>query len=148
VAKKDKSKGKLPKTIGGIKVPKALRKSLASSLLDSPKAREILADVIMAAAGAAAAALVRNRASGQQVTAAGEAAIDAGAGAASVTGEVAQSAAGAVTDVVADAARHILPTSLTAAGDDDDNEGKDYAHLPSEHRKAKKDKNRSKASKH
>ena len=146
---KAKDKGKVPKNIAGVKVPKALRTAVAGSLLDNPRTREILADVIMAAAGAAAAALVRNRPSGRQVAAAGEAVVDAGAGAATATRDVAHSAAGLVTDVVAEAARHILPASLT--GTTDEARGKStsktetYPHLAEDERKDKKDK---KASKH
>lgn len=148
VAKKDKVR--IPKTIAGIEVPKSLRKGLASSLLDNPRTREILADVLMAAAGAAAAALVQNRPTGRQVAEAGEAVKDAGTGAATATRDVVQGAAGLVTEAVADAARHVLPTSLTGA--DDESEGKDktkgYDHLADPDRKGKKDKHRAKASKH
>jgi hypothetical protein len=151
VAKKDKGKGKgkVPKTIAGMKVPKALRKGLASSLLDNPRTREILADVLMAAAGAAAAALVKNRPSGQQVAEAGEAVMDAGAGAATTARHILQSSAGPVTEVVADAARQILPSSLMAMGDEDSGDkAEDFAHPVGEGRKDKKDKQRSRASKH
>jgi hypothetical protein len=149
VAKKDKSKGKgkVPKTIAGVKVPKALRKGLVGSMLDNPRTREILADMLLAAAGAAAAALVKHRPSGQQIADAGEAVADAGAGAATATRDAVQGAAGAVGEVVAEAARQILPASLTEDGKAaDSREG--YAHLADENRKGKKDKQRAKASKH
>ena len=147
MAKKDK--GKLPKRIAGVKVPKALRKGLASSLLDNPQARAILADMLMAAAGAAAAALVKNRPTGKEVADAGEAAMDAGAGVATATRDGVQGAAGAVTEAVAEGARHILPSSLTGAGDVDKGKSKEsYAHLSDENRKEKKDKHRHKPSKH
>ena len=151
MGKKDKGQGKVPKNIAGVKVPKALRTGLAGSLLDNPRTRQILADVLMAAAGAAAAALVQNRPSGRQIADAGEAVMDAGAGAATATRDVAQSAAGLVTDVVSEAARHILPSSLSGASDDNKGEGKreskteSYPHLADAERKDKKDK---KASKH
>jgi hypothetical protein len=64
---------------------------------------------------------------------------------------VAQDAAALITDTVTEAARHILPRSMTGA---DDSGGKDrakdrgYAHLAEDSRKSKKDKARSKASKH
>ena len=150
MAKKDKGKGKgkVPKKVAGVKVPKALRKGLVGSLLDNPRSREILADVLLAAAGAAAAALVKHRPTGRQVADAGEAAMDAGAGAVTATRDAVQGAAGAVGDVVAEAARHILPGSLTG----DDKGGADktesYAHLAGGDRKSKKDKQRAKASKH
>ena len=144
---KSKDKGKVPKNIAGVTVAKALRTGLAASFLDNPRTREILADVIMAAASAAAAALVRNRPAGRQIADAGEAVMDAGAGAATATRDVAQSAAGLVTDVVAEAARHILPASLTGATGEGQGEAKTegYAHLAEGERKDKKDK---KASKH
>jgi len=139
VAKKDKKgKGKIPKTVAGVKVPKALRKGLTASLLDNPRTRELLADVLLAAAGAAAAALVKNR---RQVA-------GAGAGAAAVTRDIVQDAAGAVTDAVAETARRILPDSLT--GDEDSRSGRNerYAYLADKGQKGKKDKQRAKASKH
>ena len=140
-----KGKGKIPKKIAGVKVPKALRKALAGSLVDNPRAREILADVLIAAAGAAAAALVQNRPTGQQIA-------DAGAGAATATRDMAQGAAGAVGEVVAEAARTILPASLVSDGSEGKGKGKrdkteSYARLLDEDRKDKKDK-RPKASNH
>jgi hypothetical protein len=143
VAKK-KGKDKAPKRVAGVKVPKAVRGGLVASFLDDPRTREILADVLMAAAGAAAAALVKHRPSGREVA-------DAGAAAAGATRDVAQDAAALITDTVTEAARHILPRSMTGA---DDSGGKDrakdrgYAHLAEDSRKSKKDKARSKASKH
>jgi hypothetical protein len=151
VAKKDKNgkgKGKVPKTIAGIKVPKALRKGLAGSFLESPRTREILADVIMAAAGAAAAALVKNRPSGQQVAQAGEAALEAGSGVAATARDTVQSAASAVTEAVAEGARQVLPSSMTKSDDEDAGKQETYAHLAGEDRKGKKDKQRQKPSNH
>ncbi|HYI90845.1 MAG TPA: hypothetical protein VEY05_13180 [Beijerinckiaceae bacterium] len=141
---KKKGKDKAPKRVAGVKVPKAVRGGLVASFLDDPRTREILADVLMAAAGAAAAALVKHRPSGREVA-------DAGAAAAGATRDVAQDAAALITDTVTEAARHILPRSMTGA---DDSGGKDrakdrgYAHLAEDSRKSKKDKARSKASKH
>ena len=140
---KKKGKDKAPKRVAGVKVPKAVRGGLVASFLDDPRTREILADVLMAAAGAAAAALVKHRPSGREVA-------EAGAAAAGAT-DVAQDAAALITDTVTEAARHILPRSMTGA---DDSGGKDrakdrgYAHLAEDSRKSKKDKARSKASKH
>jgi len=90
---KKKGKSKVPKSVAGVKVPKALRNGLLGSFLDDPRTREILADVLMAAAGAAAAALVKNRPSTQQVA-------EAGASAAGATRDMAQAAAETVTDTV------------------------------------------------
>ena len=50
---------KLPKSIAGVKIPKALRKSGALDLLvATPESRQLLADAIVAAARAAAAVIV------------------------------------------------------------------------------------------
>jgi hypothetical protein len=151
MAKKAKKKRSAAKTIAGVKVPKLLRASSLSTLIESPLGRTILADALVAAATAAAAALVKHRPSSRQVAAAGEAVADAGGDAAAATRDTVQSAAGAVATLVTEAAQHILPSSMTGA--DDDN-GKDreknqrYAHLADDNRKGKKDKSRPKASKH
>jgi hypothetical protein len=60
------SKIKLPKTVLGIKIPKELRKGLRKAdwltdLLGSAIARQLLADTIVAAAGAVAATVVAYR---------------------------------------------------------------------------------------
>jgi hypothetical protein len=145
VAKEKKGKRKVPKSIAGVKVPKAVRQGLVASFLEDPRTREILADVLMAAAGAAGAALVRNRPSGQQVK-------EAGASAAGATRDVVQVAAETVTDSVAEAARRILPTSLTGGSEEgaeaDRPDRADLGHLSDPDAKGKKDKHRSKASKH
>ena len=112
-----KTKAKLPKTIAGVTVPKAVRTSgLLDELLNSPLGREILAEAIVAAAGAVASVLMKKRPSADQVAQAGEAIVDTGAEAVAATRDLAQTAVGAVTEVVADAARHILPSSLTESG--------------------------------
>ena len=52
---------RLPKTLWGVRIPKKLRKSkLIDWLLNDPIGRNLLADALVAAAGAAAAALTRN----------------------------------------------------------------------------------------
>jgi hypothetical protein len=109
-----KSKTKIPKTIAGVKVPKALRKSAwLDPLLADPQTREILADVLLAAAGAFAATLVKERPSMRQVAETGEAALGASAEAGSAARELVQEAAGAAIGVITDAAKAILPASLT-----------------------------------
>ena len=110
-----KSKTKVPKTVAGVKVPKALRKSGWLDPLADPQTREILADVLIAAAGAAAAALVRGRPSMRQVADAGEAALGASAEAGSVARDLVQEAASATAGVITDAAKAILPASLTSS---------------------------------
>jgi hypothetical protein len=113
-----KGKTKLPKTVAGVTVPKRLRKpgkSLAG-LFKSPLGREILAEALVAAA----AALRRNRPSAGEVKGAGVAMAGAGASAAVGAKDVAQSAVGAVGSVVAEAARQVLPSSLTGEDRDRD----------------------------
>jgi hypothetical protein len=104
---------KVPKTIAGVKIPKSLRESASSiiSLIETPLGRQILSDVLIAAAGA----LMANK----SITGAAGSAVDrvekAGAAAAGRTRDAAQ----AVTDVVTEAARQILPSSMTAGLRDD-----------------------------
>lgn len=145
-----KSKG--PKKIAGVKVPKTVRKSAITTLFESELGRQILADALIAAAGAAAAALVKNRPSAQQVAHAGGAVVDAGADAAAATRDTVHSAAGGVAHLVTEAAQHILPSGMTGVSDRDENDGrpgkKTFAHLADQERKGKRDKNRSKTSKH
>lgn len=106
---KDKKSG-VPKKVAGVKVPKSVRQSKSlSTLLTSNLGREILADALIAAAGAAAAALTRTRTARN----AGHAVADAGAGAS----DAVQTAAGAVASVVSEAAKSFLPPSLL--GDND-----------------------------
>jgi hypothetical protein len=111
-AKKGSSKGSaLPKKLGGVKVPKAVRQSTSlSTLFGSGLGREILADALIAAAGAAAAALTRTRPAKE----AGHAVAETGAHAAAATGDAVQTAAGTVAHVVTEAARNFLPASLVS----------------------------------
>jgi hypothetical protein len=111
-----KGKTKVPKTIAGVKVPKVLRKSgWLDPLLADPQTREILADVLIAAAGAAAAALVKERPSMRQVAETGEAALGAGAEAGSAARDLVQEAASAAAGVITDAAKAILPSARTGS---------------------------------
>jgi hypothetical protein len=111
--KKNPSKAKSPskaKKDTGAKLPKALRKlNPLKDLMNSNLGREILADALIAAAGAAAAALTRTRTAKK----AGAAALDAGSQTADRSKDAMQTAAGAVAGVVTEAARHFLPASLT-----------------------------------
>jgi hypothetical protein len=107
--KKAALKAAVPKKVAGVKVPKQVRESKSlATLLTSGLGREILADALIAAAGAAAAALTRTRAAKD----AGEAVAQAGTQAASAAGDAVQTAAGAVANVVSEAARSVLPASL------------------------------------
>ncbi len=118
MAKKAKSNkaDALPKSVAVVKVPKAMRKSSAlGTLFNSELGREILADALIAAAGAAAAALTRTRparAAGAAIADAGSDAAASAGTAANATGDLVQTAAGAVAGVVTEAARNFLPPSL------------------------------------
>jgi hypothetical protein len=113
--KKKDSKGKSakPKKDDGAKVPKNMRQAgdLISALVSSPMARELVADTLIAVAGV----LAGNRQSREAIA-------DAGAKAASGAKDLGQTATGAVAEVVADAARRILPSAMT--GENDGGEGK------------------------
>jgi len=103
--KKDKGKAaKAPKADSGAKLPKSLRESgeMISSIVTSPVARELVADALIAIAGV----LVGNKKTREAVT-------DAGSQAASSAKELGQTATGAVAEVVSEAARRILPSSVT-----------------------------------
>jgi hypothetical protein len=105
--KEKKSTSKAKKGSGkstGTKLAKSAKKSGLMDLINSSLGREILADALIAAAGAAAAALTKTRTAKR----AGAAVADAGSDAADLT----QTAAGAVAGVVTEAARHFLPASL------------------------------------
>jgi hypothetical protein len=128
---------------------KTAKKSGIMDLIGSDLGREILADALIAAAGAAAAALTRTRTAKQ----AGAAVADTGSQAADLT----QTAAGAVAGVVTEAARQFLPAGLLG----EENEAKDsgkgsskkvkYVHRSSDHstrKQSKKDEKSGKADKH
>ena len=104
------AKGKkmaLPKRVSGFKVPKSLRKSrLLRSLMRSRLGRQLVADALVAGAGAAAAVLVRER---REMAEAAGAGARKGARAVALATEAVESAAGAMMDVVTDAARSMLP---------------------------------------
>jgi hypothetical protein len=110
MAKKKDSKGKSakPKKDAGAKMPKNMRNAgdLISSIVSSPMARELVADALIAVAGV----LAGNRQSREAIA-------GAGTQAASGAKDLAQTATGAVAEVVADAARRILPSSMTGEND-------------------------------
>lgn len=153
---KAKSKGKKD---ASAKLSKALTKfSPLKDLMNSDLGRELLADALIAAAGAAAVALTKSR----TVRNAGSATSEASTLAAGAAKDAMQTAAGAVAGVVTEAARHFLPTSLTSGLDEEEaaprkasrakSSGKarkpQYAHLASDHSKRKTSrKSGSKASK-
>jgi hypothetical protein len=110
MAKKKDSKGKSEKSKkndAGAKTPKNLRQAgdLISALVTSPMARELVADALIAVAGV----LAGNRQSREAIA-------GAGSQAASGAKDLAQTATGAVAEVVADAARRILPSAMGGEG--------------------------------
>ena len=91
----------------GIKVPKGLRKSrVLRSLLASRLGRQVVADAIVAGAGAGAAVLVGER---REIAAGAKAGARKGGRGLAVASEAVESAASAMMDVVAEAARSMLP---------------------------------------
>jgi hypothetical protein len=99
------AKLKIPKKIGGVKVPKALRKSKSvDTLLNNPVGRELLAGALVAGAGAAAAALADYRPSKAQIEEAGQAAVETGAAAAGSAQDAVQGAAVAIGSALRDLA--------------------------------------------
>jgi hypothetical protein len=138
-AKNKKSSGKSKNTQLSKSMKKAAKNTGIMDLISSDLGREILADALIAAAGAAAAALTKTRPAKQ----AGTAVADAGSQAADMT----QTAAGAVASVVTEAARQFLPASITGAesGVGGKSEGKKvkYVHRSSDHSKRKTSKAKS-----
>ena len=133
MAKSRDKKSGAPKKVAGVKIPKAVRKSSAlSTLFSSSLGREILADALIAAAGAAAAALTRTRTAEK----AGESAVKAGAEAT----DAMQTAAGAVANVVTEAARSFLPPSLVGEENAGIGKHRRYAHKSSDHHSRKRSK--------
>ncbi|WP_134494217.1 hypothetical protein [Microvirga pakistanensis] len=132
-AKDKEKKSSSKKKSTGTKLAKSAKKSGLMDLINTDLGREILADALIAAAGAAAAALTKTRAAKK----AGNAVADAGSQGMDLT----QTAAGAVAGVVTEAARHFLPASLAGGADDRDMQGKDesnkvkYVHRSSDHSK-------------
>lgn len=146
-AKDKKSSGKSKKSTG-TKLSKSVKKSGLMDMINTDLGREILADALIAAAGAAAAALTRTRPAKQ----AGAAVADAGSQAADMT----QTAAGAVANVVTEAARQLLPPGLLGEDDASKEGGQPsgkkvkYVHRSSDHstrKRSKKDEKAGKASK-
>ncbi|MGO4704782.1 hypothetical protein AB4072_03255 [Microvirga sp. 2MCAF38] len=142
------TKAESDKGLKSLKFPKALRNfAPVKDLMNSDLGREILADALIAAAGAAAAAITRSR----RVRNTGKAFAETGAHAA----RDAITASGTVAGVVADAARHLLPASLMgeheemveaprrrkstrkASGGSRGSNPPQYAHLATDHSKRK-----------
>ncbi|WP_162820390.1 hypothetical protein [Microvirga calopogonii] len=132
---KDKKGSTKSKKGPGTKLAKTAKKSGLMDLINTDLGREILADALIAAAGAAAAALTKTRTAKK----AGAAAANAGAQGVDLT----QTAAGAVAGVVTEAARHFLPASLvgeeggTEKGASSEAKKVKYVHRSSDHSKSK-----------
>jgi hypothetical protein len=102
-----RKKATLPKRVAGIKVPKGLRRSrMLRSLLASQLGRQVVADAIVAGAAAGAAVLVGER---HEVARGARKGARKGARGLALASEAVESAAGAMLDVVAEAARSMLP---------------------------------------
>ncbi|MBA1158447.1 hypothetical protein [Microvirga mediterraneensis] len=138
---KDKKSGTKAKKGAGTKLAKTAKKSGLMDLINTDLGREILADALIAAAGAAAAALTKTRTAKK----AGSAAAHAGAQGADLT----QTAAGAVAGVVTEAARHFLPARLVGEetgaeqGARDEPKKVKYVHRSSDHSKSRTSKAKS-----
>ena len=105
-----KAKIRVPKAVADVSVPKRLRKAgLVKSILNHPLGRTILADVLVAAAGAAAAALNKHQASGALGGHSGDAKPDTEGQSISVTSDLAKSAAGALGTLALDVVEQVLP---------------------------------------
>ena len=110
---KKRSKRSAATRVMGVTIPKTLTNVL-DSLVNSPRGREILASALVAAATAAAAALVKSSGSAQVAKVREAVAIsEVGDQVAAVTKDLSEVAAGALADIVTDAARSVLPSSLT-----------------------------------
>jgi hypothetical protein len=141
-----KNKMKVPKSLGGVKIPRSLRKSrLVNAFLNNDLGRNILADVLVAAAGAAAAAMVRHRPSGQQMTDAGEALLGGGHRAAATTTNAVHTAAGTLGSVFTEAVRYVFPADKQRKKGKKANKTK-RRELRVDHKSFKKSKNAAQAS--
>lgn len=142
-AKSSQKGSGLPKKVAGVKVPKAVRESKSlGALLSSGLGREILADALIAAAGAAAAALTKTRTAQN----AGRAAAQTGSDAAEASADAMNTAAGAVASVVTEAARNFLPASLVG-GSEEPAQKPRYVHRVADHSERKRSKKEDKGAK-
>jgi hypothetical protein len=100
-------KNKVPKKLAGVKIPKMLRNStLIRSLFGTVLGRQILADALVAGAGAAAAALIATRSDAVAET--GEAVASVGKKSGKVVKDAVRGAADAMSDVIGNAAKAVL----------------------------------------
>jgi hypothetical protein len=91
--------------VGGVKIPKVLRKSKSvDTLLNNPLGRELLAGALVAGAGAVASALTKHR---HQLADAGSAVVDTGSAAASATHDAVHGAASSISGALRDLASRL-----------------------------------------
>ena len=108
-------KNQLPKKVIGVKIPKPLRQlGWLQSFLESEIGRRIIAEALVAAAAAASAALVGTQT--ETGAKAGKAVKKAGKKGKHLVRDVVQTAAGAASEVIGNAARSILSDDDEGAG--------------------------------
>ncbi|HEY1961810.1 MAG TPA: hypothetical protein VGG69_05295 [Rhizomicrobium sp.] len=101
-------KYQLPKKLIGVKVPKPLRNlGWLQSFLESDLGRRILAEALVAAAAAASAALIGTQT--ETGAKAGKTVKQVGKKGKHLVRDVVQSAAGAATEIIGNAAKSMLP---------------------------------------
>jgi hypothetical protein len=101
-----------PTTVMGVTIPTGLTNAL-DSLVNSQRGRELLASALVAAAGAAAAALVK-ASDGTERREDRPQTDSAGAPLETATRDLSMAAAGALADMASGAVRSLLPASLTS----------------------------------
>ena len=107
-----KNKVKVPKKVGRVKTPKALRKSgVVEGFLNNPLGRDILAGALVAAAGAAVSALARHRPSASQVAEAGSATLATGGRAAKATADTVGDAVSTLSRAMTEVANSLVPAA-------------------------------------
>ncbi|HVK90217.1 MAG TPA: hypothetical protein VM468_02190 [Mycoplana sp.] len=105
-----KKKTRSQTNVLGLKLPKSLRKAAwLDDLLQSEIGRKILADALVAAAGAAAAALTRYGAQSEQIAKAKNAAVETGSEATSAATDLVGAAVSTGVKVVSAVAEDLLP---------------------------------------
>lgn len=108
-----KKKSALPKKIAGIKIPKGVRKSrMLRAMLNNPMGRDLLANALVAGAGAAAAVLIEKREdvaeAGKQAAKTGKKGAKKSYRAVAVAGRALESAVSAMMGVISDAAQSFV----------------------------------------
>jgi hypothetical protein len=109
-----KKKASLPKKVAGIRIPKGIRKSrMIRAMLKNPVGRDLLANALVAGAGAAAAVLIEKpelaSGAGKEVAKATKQGAKKSYRAAQIAGRALESGVSAMMGVVADAAHTLLP---------------------------------------